>query len=476
MPNRLRVKNIQDNADLLADLNICADDPRLYNWINAFESQALQYGRWWGTTQLVKFCLSDSGCLVLPRQIATIEAANLGSRHASLRNSWYEFIKPHELCDSGCGTRGCGCGCGSVNIQDSGTVASFRTTTAGQVIRVYPGHTSDVGKKIIFQGNDENGIWVRSTIDGIRQDGEEVTLALPYVDTVTVWGAGAPFAVMKEETNYRVLVYAVTEGSGPAIDNPYLQSDTDSLWYQFNAAELSPGVAIVDIGQTAGSAGTNAYLVLTDLDDGLKYKVILTGTPNSVFWAIDGVSIEDETPTIIGVDGSAYDLNTAGNGTTLQLTETDSPTEDVETLIAEYEPTETEPAYRRVSIPGYCSSSTDRTVGRCATTNCGTRTLSAIVSLDKIKVQIPNDWLMFTNEEVYRYGMQSIKARKDGNYDLADAFFFGTPKPSKAIRGPSRYADGMGALPLLRAELRRYTSDLTSINIQTDSLNLAGFR
>lgn len=353
MPNRLRVKNIQDNADLLADLNICADDARLYKWIDSFEMQALPYGRWWGTTQLVQFCLTG-GCLVLPRQIATIEAVNLGTRHMGNRNMWYDFVKPHAPCELGCSSESCHCGCGAVNVQEMGTVASFATTTGtDKKIRVYPGNASDVGKKIIFQGNDSNGIWVRSTIDGSRQDGEEVTLALPFVDTVTTWEPGAPFAVMKEQTAYRVMVYSV---------------DPD----------------------------------------------------------------------------------------------------DSESLLAIYEPTETEPAYRRVSLPGYSASN--------GSGCCESSTLMAVVSLDKIPVQTPNDWLLFSNMEAYRQGLMSVKFRKEGNIAMADNYFFGLNRSPKAIRGPLRYADGMGALPILRAELRKYSADVTSVNIQTDSVNLAGFR
>jgi len=90
----------------------------------------------------------------------------------------------------------------------AGTVASFATTRgANKVIRTYPTNSADVGKKIIYQGNDSNGIWVRTLIDGVMSDGEQVTLALPFVDTVTVWGPGAPVAVQKEVTVQRVLVY-----------------------------------------------------------------------------------------------------------------------------------------------------------------------------------------------------------------------------------------------------------------------------
>ena len=77
-----------------------------------------------------------------------------------------------------------------------------------KVIRTYPTHASDAGKTVIYQGYDENGIWVRTQVAGSWIDGEQVTLALPFVDTVTVWQAGAPLGVIKQTTNQRVLVYS----------------------------------------------------------------------------------------------------------------------------------------------------------------------------------------------------------------------------------------------------------------------------
>jgi len=349
MPNRLRFQNVIDNALVQSSLNTC-DETKLKSWVNAFELQALQYGRWWGTTQLVQFCLGESGCLVLPRQTALIEAANLGAGHVNMRNQWYEFIKPHSACEgTNCSQENCGCGCGAVNISDMGLVSSFSTTTgSNKKLRIYPSQIVDVGKKIIFQGNDSNGIWVRTEIDGVIQDGEEVTLALPFVDTDTTWGPGAPVAVIKEVTDYRVLVYSV------------------------------------------------------DPDDN-------------------------------------------------------------ESQLAIYEPTETEPAYRRVKLTGR---------------GCGSQcsdSLWAIVSLDHIPIVGGSDWLLFSSVEVYRLGMMSVKAREDGNTVQADALFFGHDRNSKNARGGLRHSDGLAALPLLRAELRKMTGDLTSINIQTTNTNLAGF-
>lgn len=344
---RLRLKNLQDNSDILADLNICSDDPRLAQWVNAFELQALPYGRWWGTTQLIQVCTVSNGCLVLPRGVATIEAVSVGCRSIRPGNIFGDFIREHM--PWGGGSACSCCGCESVGMSEGGMVPSYGTTSGvNSKIRLYPTNAADVGKKVIIQGNDKNGLWVRRTIDGAVGDGEQVTLALPYVDTVTIWGPGAPMAVMKELTSYPVQMFAVEQ-------------------------------------------------------------------------------------------------------TTL-----------VETQLAEYQPTETEPEYRRVYLRGTCETS-----------ECNS--LRAVVSLDHVPVRSANDWLLFSNLEAYRNGMMSIRYRKEGNQQLADAYFFGTERRSKHMRGPLRYAEGMGALPILRAELRKYTGDKTEIAIQHSGLDLRGF-
>lgn len=343
---RLRLKNLQENSDILADLNICSDDPRLAQWVNAFELRALPYGRWWGTTQLIQVCTVENGCLVLPRGVATVEAVRVGCRTIRPGNIFGDFLREH-MPWSECSTCSC-CGCSGVSMSEGGMVPSYGTTSGtNSKIRLYPTVAADVGKKLIIQGNDSNGIWVRRTIDGALGDGEQVTLALPYVDTVTVWGPGAPMAVMKEVTTGRVQMFAVEQ-------------------------------------------------------------------------------------------------------TTL-----------VETQLAEYQPTETEPAYRRVYLSGACEDS-------CST-------LKAVVSLEQVTVRDANDWLLFSNLEAYRDGLMSVRYRKEGNAELADAYFFGVNKSSKNGRGVLRYADGMGALPILRAELRKYTGDRTEISVQHSGLDLRGF-
>ena len=118
-------------------------------------------------------------------------------------------------------------------MLDEGMVPSYGVTGASQKIRIYSTNAADVGKFVVIQGNDSNGNWVRTTFaDGTVQDGEQVALVAPstYVDTVTTWAVGAPYADYEDVTAYRVLGYAVVDAGlgtvrqifewGPSDTNP----------------------------------------------------------------------------------------------------------------------------------------------------------------------------------------------------------------------------------------------------------------
>lgn len=220
MSMRLTVADMQ-NSRAAAALNVCPTSERFYQWLNEAEDLMLAQGRWWGSIQEAQFCSTDL-CLVWPREVAAIEQVAICGQPVAIENGWYGFtrllanLKQCNGCsgsfnsNSTCGDRFGQCSCGHVQMRlKEGTAASFATTRgSNKVIRSYPTNSLDVGKKIRYQGYDKNGIWVRTIIDGTMQDGEQVVLQLPFVDTVTVWGDGAPMAVQKEVTAQRVLVYS----------------------------------------------------------------------------------------------------------------------------------------------------------------------------------------------------------------------------------------------------------------------------
>lgn len=254
MSMRLTVKQIK-NSRIPAIVGVCSDDPRLIQWANAFEEKAYVHGKFWGSVQLMQFCTTNT-CLILPREVATIEAIKVGCAHVPVQNQWFSFVCPHGSCD--CGTNcDCGCGCGDFNAIDKGTVCSFaKTTGVNQKIRLYPGGAADVGKKVIIQGKDLNGVWVRSSIDGAIGDGEQVTLASPFVDTVTVWGPGAPYAVIKEATSYRALMYAVDQTTA-----------AETALADYAPSELNPSYRVISAPNLCCGAegGTQNILAIVSL-------------------------------------------------------------------------------------------------------------------------------------------------------------------------------------------------------------------
>jgi hypothetical protein len=209
---RLTFKTVNE-SDIPDSLQVCAGDPRLFGWYNDAQERILNSGRWWGTVKSANFCVTDS-CIVLPREIATVEMIGVCHDAMKVESIWGQFGGP--VCCETC--HGCSSGtftCGHMRYQERNSVASYSVTTGvNKKIRVYS-DPADNGKTIVIQGYDFNRIWVRKDHGlGLVNDGELITLASPFVDTVTVWSAGAPTNIIKDPTTYPIRLYELnTENS-----------------------------------------------------------------------------------------------------------------------------------------------------------------------------------------------------------------------------------------------------------------------
>jgi len=209
---RLTVGSIINNPRVLASIGgLCPGDPRALAWLNEAEAMMLSYGRWWGSIQRAQFCVSE-GCFSFGPEIETVEQIAVNGQPIGIVTNWYAFTQTLAsvkqcACSTGCGSS-LRYPCNHLYVEDHGTAVSDTVTKgSNKVLRFYP-QTADVGKKIIVQGYDSNNIWVRTSIGGSISDGEEITLALPFTDTVTVWYPGSPTGIIKDETDYRVLMHS----------------------------------------------------------------------------------------------------------------------------------------------------------------------------------------------------------------------------------------------------------------------------
>lgn len=272
-------------------VQLCEDDPRFYSMINLFQERALDYGRWWGTTQLAQFCIQPNcgqACIVLPREVAVIEAATMSGVPVNVQNMWGQFVRPHVPSECGCGSSNgsacdgnvgvgrcrCGCACGPVQMQDEGMVASYNVTATGDKIRFFASNAADIGKSIIVQGYSAAGVWVRTNIDGIVQDGERVTFQSVFplaATTVNTWAAGSPTGIIKEETKYRVLAFAVDADDNERQIGDYQANETHPTYIKKRIVNSWARGACGDPNQTLRAIVSLQHVPVSQPNDALLF-------------------------------------------------------------------------------------------------------------------------------------------------------------------------------------------------------------
>lgn len=194
-------------------LNVCDDDPSVLIYLNEAESRLLNRSdKPVGSLARVKFCLNRKNCFSLPRQIQTIEAYAVCDQPGIIRGPAFEFIGyPNGIGPQNGRENGW---CGANMLLDRGTAVSFEdvnATSEAKKIELLATNAADAGKTVILKYYDSNGNKVYSTIDGVVQEGEELTLVAPPASVFTssdVLTDGL-YQVIKEVTDYPIIMYEV---------------------------------------------------------------------------------------------------------------------------------------------------------------------------------------------------------------------------------------------------------------------------
>jgi hypothetical protein len=174
---RMTLANAKDStlSNIAAVANLSTADPRFIQKINEAQQRLIQTGEmFYGLFQRIQFCL-DAGCLVLPRQIASVESVALCDHPIPVRNRWFEFLDGVGLAGDGV----CGAGeCGPNQLRDRGEVCAFADIIGlDKKIKVYADTTEAADAVILLLGYDENNIWIRTQVSGTWIDGEQVSLS-----------------------------------------------------------------------------------------------------------------------------------------------------------------------------------------------------------------------------------------------------------------------------------------------------------
>jgi hypothetical protein len=188
-------------------IGIGACDPRFITTLNEAQERLANAGKWWGTYKRLRICVT-ANCITWPRDVKVVEGFIQCGLSLPIANGWYDFQENVRSPSVG------GCACDGSMLLDRGVVCQSRDFTTPSKIRLYPASATDVGKRILIQGLDQNGVPVR-TLDGSTWvDGEYLTLASPFVTSTFTYSAPSLSGVQKPLTNSRVLAYSVAADSG----------------------------------------------------------------------------------------------------------------------------------------------------------------------------------------------------------------------------------------------------------------------
>lgn len=189
-------------------INPC--DANFIAYCNEAQARLAVMGRWWGTWGKIRICVIDQ-CITWPDQVMTVEGVSLCGLPIFIRNPWWEFqetIRNPGVC---CPSSGM---CRANEMKDRGTVVQYADITAPARYRIYVPSIDDVGKTVIIQGNDQNNVPIRTKVGGVWIQGEQLTLAQPFVQSAFIYGPPGLLAVQKPITTNRLDVTSVDSATG----------------------------------------------------------------------------------------------------------------------------------------------------------------------------------------------------------------------------------------------------------------------
>lgn len=179
-------RTFQDFIDsgIANDLGLCPTDTRFRDILNMATEILLTRGHWEGSVGRFRFCATD-GCITLPPQVAALEGVNVCGQNVPIFDYCYEFMGngPGTISGWGQNTTGNSTCCGQGGGCMVGAIMRGRFPTysdiipTGKKLKAVCDLPTDVGKKALYLGFDDNGNWIRTLQSGVYSDGELIAFA-----------------------------------------------------------------------------------------------------------------------------------------------------------------------------------------------------------------------------------------------------------------------------------------------------------
>lgn len=218
---RLRLTDCR-NSRLPGLVGLCQSDvPGVANYVNSAQRRLLlckEAGNdgWWGTFAEMAFHVDpDNPNITTPREVARIIAHTWCGFWVDLQNIFYSYLSfgngrlPKEFVR-------CNRGCFNPQTYSRNNVVTFTDlSNAPQLIRIVITEATDVGKRALLQGADNNDSRIY-TQDGLnRADGIFLAFASPFVTSTIQFNTLT--GIQKDVTDGQVQFYQVDPTTGDEV-------------------------------------------------------------------------------------------------------------------------------------------------------------------------------------------------------------------------------------------------------------------
>lgn len=217
---RLRLYDVMTSR-MPSLVGLCQDNvPAIANYVNSAQRRLL-YAKearedgWFGTWAEIAFNVSRSTpYITLPRDIARIAAVNICNQPVPVQNQWFEYLRfsngrlpKDQYCNDRSVIRQV--------LSRNNAITFTDMTNSPQYIVAYITDTSDVGKRTLIQGNDQDGNPIYSLDVTTQVTGTFLTFASPSTSSTMVLSAIT--GIQKDVTVGEVRYYQHDPNTGDEI-------------------------------------------------------------------------------------------------------------------------------------------------------------------------------------------------------------------------------------------------------------------
>lgn len=189
-------------------VGLCGTNANLLPYANEAVESLWSEGDWIGKHQRYKIRVTSNcrgnRCITWPTQIEAIEAVSICNQPIGVRNQFFEFMSNAvgQLECSGLSLLG----------DRSETCVNHDISTEAKRLKIYT-QRIESNQTVRLLGYDENGLWIRTQVSGVWEDGEILDLSASPATTTHYFSVGSPTGVQfsSDSRNGEVYFYSLDD-------------------------------------------------------------------------------------------------------------------------------------------------------------------------------------------------------------------------------------------------------------------------